>query len=225
MNAYRHELKYLINPLDAATLETRLRAVLAPDHHAAAGRYTVRSLYFDDPYSRVLAEKLAGTDHRFKYRLRIYNGSDAVIRLERKERAGGLGRKMTVTLDRNQAEYLLGGKTEILLSLGDPLAVMFYGEIKSGLLRPRRIVEYDRTAYTHPAGNVRVTLDRGLRTASGGADFFAPVLMPAMSASDVMEVKYDRFLPSHIAHLVLLDNHASCANSKYLNCSADGGLY
>ena len=225
MSPYRHELKFPITPLDAAILESRLQAVLAPDSHAPGGRYSVRSLYFDDPYSRALSEKMAGIDHRSKYRLRIYNGSDATIRLERKERTGGLGRKMSVTLDRDQALRLMEGKTEILLALQDPLATLFYSEIKSGLLRPRRIVEYDRTAYTHPVENVRVTLDRRLRTGPGSADFFSPDLIPVASATDVLEVKYDRFLPVHIAHLVLLDNHTGSSNSKYLNCSANVGLY
>jgi hypothetical protein len=225
MNAYRHELKYPVTPLDAATLETRLRAALLPDPHAPGGRYTVRSMYFDDPYNRALAEKLAGVDHRVKYRLRIYDGSDKVIRLERKERSGGLGRKMSVLLDRGQALHLLGGKTEVLLALGEELATLFYSEIRAGLLRPRRVVEYDRTAFTHPVENVRVTLDRRLRTAPGDADFFAPSLIPVASAVDVLEVKYDRFLPDHIAHLVQQGSQGNSANSKYLNCAAGSGIY
>ncbi len=224
MSTYRHELKYRINAMDAALLIMRLRASMSPDPNSPDGEYEVRSLYFDDPYSTALAEKLEGMNERRKFRLRIYNRSDETIKLERKERIDGVGRKLEVQLTRGQAERLLAGETRILLDLGGPLATLFYSEIMSGLLRPRRIVEYDRMAFIHPAGNVRVTLDRRLRTAPANADFFQTEALPVPMACDVLEVKYDGYLPSHIAHLVLLDNHYVGPNSKYLNGSIHDGL-
>ena len=83
---FRHELKYLINEGDAALIRQRLDAALQPDAHALNGRYHIRSLYFDDYYDTAYLDKLGGFGDRRKYRIRIYNLSDQVIRLE------GIGR-------------------------------------------------------------------------------------------------------------------------------------
>jgi hypothetical protein len=224
MSIYRHELKYRINAMDAAALLMRLRAVLSPDPNAPAGQYTVRSLYFDDPYSTALAEKLYGVDQRYKYRLRIYNQSDKKILLERKERVDGVGTKLSIPFTREEADRFLAGDTSLLLKKNEAVATLFYSDFKSGLLRPRRIVEYDRTAFVHPSENVRITLDRRLRSATGSADFFTAGTIAVPMSCDVLEVKYDRYLPSHISHLVHMDNHFIGPNSKYLNSSVYDGL-
>ena len=61
---------------------------LTRDKHARAGGYTIRSLYFDDYCNSAYEEKDAGILMRKKYRVRIYNGSDKVIKLERKKKYG-----------------------------------------------------------------------------------------------------------------------------------------
>ena len=85
---YRHELKYRISYGEKAVLELRLAPLLQRDAHAGPGGYLIRSLYFDDCWNSAYAEKDAGILARKKYRIRIYNGSDAVIRLERKKKVG-----------------------------------------------------------------------------------------------------------------------------------------
>ena len=82
---YRHELKYLINEGEHAALACRMAPVFKLDKHARAGGYTIRSLYFDDYCNSAYEEKDAGILMRKKYRVRIYNGSDKVIKLERKK--------------------------------------------------------------------------------------------------------------------------------------------
>ena len=48
-NGYRHEFKYLISKADAELLKRRLPHFMERDPHAGeTGRYTIRSLYFDD---------------------------------------------------------------------------------------------------------------------------------------------------------------------------------
>ena len=83
---YRHELKYRISYGEKAVLELRLAPLLQRDAHAGPDGYLIRSLYFDDCWNSAYAEKDAGILARKKYRIRIYNGSDAVIRLERKKK-------------------------------------------------------------------------------------------------------------------------------------------
>lgn len=85
---YRHELKYLINEGEHAALACRMAPVFKLDKHARAGGYTIRSLYFDDYCNSAYEEKDAGILMRKKYRVRIYNGSDKVIKLERKKKYG-----------------------------------------------------------------------------------------------------------------------------------------
>ena len=49
------------------------------------GDYHIRSLYFDDYNDSALFEKQSGILKRKKYRIRIYNLSDSVIKLEKKQ--------------------------------------------------------------------------------------------------------------------------------------------
>ena len=68
---------------------------------------------------------------------------------------------------------------------------------------PKVIVGYERTAYVHPVGNVRITFDRNIM-ASKLCDTYLdkqvsgwiPVLPMGMH---VLEVKYDEVLPDIIA--------------------------
>ena len=58
---YRHEVKHIISPGDAAAIRANLTAVANPDPHAAEnGRYRIRSLYVDDPLDTALRETLDG---------------------------------------------------------------------------------------------------------------------------------------------------------------------
>lgn len=92
---YRHELKYLINEGEHAALACRMSPVFKLDKHARAGGYTIRSLYFDDYCNSAYEEKDAGILMRKKYRVRIYNGGDKVIKLEpKRSTAAGSTRRM-----------------------------------------------------------------------------------------------------------------------------------
>ena len=100
---YRHELKYLINEGEHAALACRMAPVFKLDKHARAGGYTIRSLYFDDYCNSAYEEKDAGILMRKKYRVRIYNGSDKVIKLERKKKYGSWIYKEDAPLTRGES--------------------------------------------------------------------------------------------------------------------------
>mgnify|MGYP004608691817 CR=1 FL=1 len=70
---YRHEYKFLINESDASALKSRLAAFMRRDafHTESGGRYTVRSLYFDNASDQALREKLCGVD-AFSYVLNAF---------------------------------------------------------------------------------------------------------------------------------------------------------
>ena len=47
----------------------------------------------------------------------------------------------------------------------------FTAKSKGKGLRPKTIVRYDREAFLYVPGNVRITLDRDIRTGLGSVDF------------------------------------------------------
>lgn len=219
---YRHELKYRISCAEKAALELRLAALLQPDAHAKPGGYWIRSLYFDDVWNSAYAEKEAGIFQRRKYRIRIYDGSDAVIRLERKKKVGSFICKEAAALTRAEVGRILRGDYGFLLVSEQALCREFYVECTSALLRPRVFVDYEREAWVLDAGTVRITFDQNIRAAVGGWDLFDPAL-PALPVLEpgtlVMEVKFTEFLPQFLRELLPPKAQEWTAVSKYVLCA------
>ena len=167
----RHELKYLIDRGACLELRERLSALLRPDAHASGGGYEVRSLYFDDIYASAYTDKTSGLLRREKFRLRIYDGDDGCIKLERKAKFGALCRKESERLTRQEYDALLSGV------LPEPDAPGLRGALRTAartrLLAPSVIVEYRREAFVCEAGNVRVTFDKDLCACVGDRDLFS----------------------------------------------------
>ena len=139
---YRHELKYLINEGEHSALACRMAPVFKLDKHARSGGYTIRSLYFDDYCNSAYEEKDAGILMRKKYRVRIYNGSDRVIKLERKKKYGSWIYKEDAPLTRGEFEQILAGDYGFLLRSPHQLCREFYIECICNMMRPRTIVDY-----------------------------------------------------------------------------------
>ena len=106
---YRHELKYVISEGEHEILARRLRSALTQDKYAKknGGEYLIRSLYYDDPFDTAVEEKTSGIQVRDKFRIRIYNYSDASIKLERKHKDGPYISKSSLLLSRDECEALL----------------------------------------------------------------------------------------------------------------------
>lgn len=117
-------------------LQARLQAVLQPDEYQTSE----------------------------KYRIRIYNGSFDVIKLEIKYKWDNRVLKRVSSITPEQMCDLMNGyciqsENE---SMEDPVT-LFNLAIATCGLRPKIIVEYDRSAYIYGPGNVRITLDRNIR--------------------------------------------------------------
>ena len=217
----RHELKHRISPSEDLVLAGRLRKLFPHDSHAGAdGTYKVTSLYFDTPYDHALREKLDGINRREKFRLRYYGTDTTFIRLEKKCKINGLCGKRSVRLLPEQAEQLLGGEYRFLLTSGDPLLAELYSKIQGKGLRPKTMVRYDREAFFYGPGNVRVTLDRNIRTGLSSTKLLDPEVMfhPAMEPCTILEVKYDAFLPELVRQAVQVPGRQAAACSKYALC-------
>ena len=216
----RHELKHSINQGEDRVLSSRLRMLFPHDANAdETGSYRVSSLYFDTPTDKALRQKADGVNSREKFRLRHYNGDLSYIRLEKKYKISGLCGKRSARITAEQVAKLLEGDIGFLLESEDPLMQELYSKMRGQLLAPRTIVTYDREAFLFEPGNVRITLDRNLRTGLSSRDFLNPGLhhAPVSDGITVLEVKYDEFLPEIVKMAVQINRQAS-AYSKYAVC-------
>ena len=218
----RHELKYHITPAELSVLRGVLTPLMQPDPNGNENNeYHIRSLYFDTINDDALEEKIAGVGNRKKYRMRIYNFSDKVIKLECKSKYGELISKQSVSIPRDLAEQLIAGDPDGLQRMRHPLLHDVYREMRTRLLRPAVIVDYVREAYIHLAQDVRITFDKQLRTGLYASDIFDPML-PTYPVFDdpveILEVKYNEFLPTYLQAIVSSVTAQRSAVSKYTWC-------
>lgn len=220
---YRHEWKHELTRSDLFSIRQRLRAMAQPDPHAVAGRYLIRSLYFDTLSDKALREKLDGVNRREKFRIRYYNGDLRVIHLEKKSKLNGLGTKVSASLTAQEARSIVNGDWDWMIDSGRPLVAELYSKLRSGL-RPKTIVDYTREPFVYAPGNVRVTFDYDIRTGLSSTDFLNPdcVTIPAGDAPILMEVKWDNFLPDIIRDAVQTPGRRAAAFSKYAQCRVYG---
>lgn len=219
---WRHELKFVCTVPQLTVVESRLKPLLKLDPHAKnAGKYCIRSVYFDDEWDNCYRENEDGTDPREKFRIRIYDGSGERITLELKQKLRGMTGKLSCPLTRAQCEAALRG--DILLAEEDSPALLrkFILQQKERRLSAKIIVEYDRVPYIFRPGNVRITLDENIRSSHQTERFLEPdfVRRPVMPAgAHVLEVKYDDFLPDPIRQVLQLDTLRRTSFSKYYLC-------
>ena len=214
---FRHEVKHEISHHDMLILRQRLRAVMQPDSYAVNGRYEIRSLYFDNLDDKALREKLDGVNIREKYRIRFYNHNHADIHLERKFKHGGLGYKETADLTAEQAQAIANDDVAWMSNSTDAVIRGFYTRIRNEGLKAKVIVDYMREPFVFAPGNVRATLDYGIRTSMRCTDFLNPdcVTVPIVDSPCILEVKWDNYLPDVIRDAVQLEGRHSAAFSKY----------
>ena len=79
---YRHELKHIVNNHHFDILKGRIGSIMQLDSHLQGDTYNIRSVYFDDYYDRYMNENESGINDRSKIRIRIYDHSDKIIKLE-----------------------------------------------------------------------------------------------------------------------------------------------
>ena len=221
---YRHEWKHVLNIGDLLILRQRLRAIMESDPHAIDGKYQIRSLYFDNLDDKALREKIDGVNMREKFRIRLYNCDPSVIHLEKKSKRNGLGTKYSANLTAEEAQKIVDGNLEWMLSSGRPLVQELYCKMLYQGIYPKTIVDYTREPFIFRPGNVRVTLDYDIRTGLNCTDFLNPdaVTIPAGDAPILIEVKWDEFLPSIIRDTVSMPDRRVSAFSKYAQCRVYG---
>ena len=199
-------------------LAGRLKNVMSQDIHQEGDCYEIRSLYFDDAWDRCMDENEAGVDKREKYRIRIYDPRSNVIHLEIKEKNRGLTKKRACDLSREECLAIMEGELPLNIDGRAPLNSLQL-QMRCNRMEPKVIIAYERTAFVHPSGNVRITFDRNIMASRCREEFLedrvsgmVPVLPAGMH---VLEVKYDEFLPDTIAQQLEIGKLRKTAFSKY----------
>ena len=227
---YRHEFKYFINAWDRELLTRRLGTVLRRDHHVQPdGTYNIRSLYFDNFSDSALFEKIDGGNPRAKFRIRVYNGDDSYISLEKKVKCGDLTQKLQARITREEYEKIVAGDTDWMLYDGRGVVAELYAQMKYRNLRPKTLVEYTRTPFIYDPGDldfapgdVRVTLDCDIRSGIFSDNLFDPCPCVPTDSSDILEVKYDEYLPDVVRYLINPMCRDRQSSSKYEICRQFG---
>lgn len=215
----RHELKYVLTPIQYVLLQGRLKWVMQPDEHAGeSGEYFIRSVYFDSPDRRALREKQSGVHNRRKYRIRFYNGDASECRLECKEKTG--------TRIAKRGQMLTAQETDMLLAslpgeIGrrDSLLRELQLCIESEGFAPVVTVDYVREAYVLPLSDLRVTFDKEIAWGPvEGCLNHERYLSNTYIDRVVLEVKYNEYLPGHISDILSSIGPIQTAVSKYVAC-------
>lgn len=218
----RHEIKYYMNQNVYHTLRGRLKMILQPDENMKKEEgYLISSLYFDDMYNSALKEKISGTRFRKKYRIRCYDGSSELLRLECKKKYDEFISKSSAILTLEEYDNIISGNYNILEKRKETVCQELFAYHKMRQLRPKVVVEYLREAYVLPAGNVRVTIDKDVSASIENYDMFAEDYVTRKVLDEgimILEVKYDDFIPKQVLGILQTAMTEKCAISKYVMC-------
>lgn len=218
---YRVEDKFNCSTQEMYCLQKRLGSVLRPDSNENSEEgYSISSLYFDDLQESCLVDTVEGNSIRRKYRIRIYNHSLDVIKLEVKEKLNNRVWKKSRNITKEELWKLVNSECiDSQPTMEDPamlfnLAIQMYG------LRPKVIVTYERKAFVYNTGNVRITLDRNIRSSNSVEQFgMADIAYDFFrEQNEIVEMKYDEFIPQFILQLLELGNMQQISYSKYRLC-------
>ena len=215
----RHEIKHTITNHEYLIYMSRLDKVLKRDDNCKEDSYTITSLYYDDINNSALHEKLSGDAIRHKYRLRYYEDDTTFIKLEEKSKIHQMTNKESAIITSKEARSILNNDFSQLDYGESALKNDFISKVKTRRLMPKVIVRYERIAYVHKVGKLRITFDTNIRSStdftqmlSEGLDFKS-VIDPGLV---IMEIKFDGVMPDHIKGLIESERTMATSSSKYV---------
>ena len=188
-------------------------------HTPPGGRYIIHSLYFDDYKDTSVYTTDSGLSNRFKWRIRYYGNDLNYIVLEKKEKKDSRCHKKSckITVDEYNS-IVSGGILDLVYDTDKDLVKELAVDMLTHDYRPKVIVDYERVAYVEEITNVRITFDMRI-SASYELDKFLKgeylsfYILP--SGINVLEVKFDEILPSHIRNIVESFGFKQTSFSKY----------
>ena len=196
----RHELKYIISFRDYYELRTGALAFMRHDEHGQDGKYFIRSLYLDDIMLSNYNQKMDGWNRRRKYRIRIYDLSDEMIKFEVKDKYDSCISKVSDQISVEEYERITEGDfdfiSDMIFSNSDEgrckALRIAYIDNATKLLSPQVVVDYDREVFICDEGNVRMTFDMNLRAGLASGSIFDPELVTVPAYEEgcmILEVK------------------------------------
>jgi len=220
LKVHRTELKYLISNNEYLTLIDRLKHVVPEDKHSKRGEgYFIRSLYFDSHNDTSLHEKQAGIMFRKKYRMRIYDLDTKEVKFEIKHRLHNQIFKETATITRNTAIKVINGEYEDLLKYDNEILNKIYTKFILGNYKPKIIVDYYRDAFNIDLYNIRITIDKHIKTNHSNFNIFSnnPHTIPVIFKNKhVLEIKFDKVLPEYVKQILQINSFERVSLSKYV---------
>lgn len=121
-------------------------------------------------------------------------------------------------LGKKEAQALLSGDYQILLTYDAPIAAEFYTMLVSQMYCPCCMVQYDRQAFMIPVNQTRITVDSRVSVHEGCYDLFSecpPLYAAAEPGHGTLEVKYNQFLPGYVKEILSPFGLTEVSNSKY----------
>ena len=219
MALFRYEEKFIIDQIQAEELRMRIAAVCAVDPLTDYnGRYSIRSLYFDDYADGAYYANEMGIEPRSKWRIRIYNHNTNLIRLEQKIKVWGKIRKDSAEVSEEFCCRLMDNADIPEFPTKDRVVNRFLMDYFTKGLRPKMIVEYNREPYVYDIGDVRITFDTEICFSDQIGRFFERDVFgyPVQGIGEsLLEIKYTEILPGFLHDMLDAGGLRKSAFSKY----------
>ena len=187
--------------------------------HLLVGRYLIHSLYFDDYKDTSIYTTDSGLSKRFKWRIRFYGDDLNYIVLEKKEKLESRCHKKTCKITVDEYNTIVSGDvTDLIFETEKNLIKELAVDMLTHNYKPKVIIDYERIAYVEEITNVRVTFDMKISASYElenflDGDYQSFYILP--SGLNVLEVKFDDILPSHIRNIVESYSFKQGSFSKY----------
>lgn len=226
MSKYRHELKFIVSKRLANVLKYKLSLLMNIDKNSINenNTYFIRSIYFDDYKSSAYYEKINGVEFRKKYRIRYYNYDDNFIKLECKYKSKDLTRKISININKELCNKLISDNLDDIYINDikeEGLLKQFIADAKLKKLKPVVIVDYERLAYTLDLSDLRITFDEDVRSCAYSKEIFndcLPTFKVLEKDKEVLEVKFNDFIPEHITNILATIPMFRQSVSKFAIC-------
>ena len=113
---------------------------------------------------------------------------------------------------------IINGNYQELLKYNNSILERIYVEFINKHYKPRVVVDYLRDAYIYDMFNIRITIDKDVRSCSNSFNIFSDDLhlIPIFEKKKhILEVKFDQILPDYILNLIQVSRFERMAISKY----------
>ncbi len=210
----RHEIKYLLTPMQYALIIRELSKHLFVDEY---GETTIQSLYYDTDTWLLIRNSIERPFYKEKLRARSYGLAtpDKKIFLELKKKCDKVVFKRRISIKAEELAPFINfgvGAENGQIEKEIRYFCQFYGGLK-----PAMLLLYDRTAYLCPNSDLRVTFDRNIRYRTDRLDLCSGLDGELLLPNDeiMMEIKTSGAYPMWLVKLLNENGVYKTSFSKY----------